>query len=238
MKLESKGYLVVAGSFILGATLGALITRNVLKAKYEEYVAEEIDQVKTRYRTLYEEDENFEAGLQIRESVDERRTPPSDEMLEAHAKLVELYSEPDEKVTNAFTESAKYEVEIQESIEIKRDPSKPYLISLAMFMEKEEDGEYYDKITLNYFEDDDVLCDDREMVVDDIEGTIGMSSLNMFGQLSENPDLVYIRNERISSDFEICRNEGSFSNMIMGVSHEVLGLKEPKAKIKKMRNDE
>jgi len=111
-----------------------------------------------------------------------------------------------------------------------RVSGKPYVISLQEFMEEEEE---FDKLTITYFEKDEALTDERDQLVPDIDAIVGSYSLTRFGYRSDSPDVVYVRNENISCDFEICRETGSFSETI-------LGLEEPKDKhvVRKMRQED
>ena len=70
----------------------------------------------------------------------------------------------------------------------------------------------YDKTTLNYY-DDGILEDEAtDYLIDDIDGTIGLDSLNRFGEGTEDgdPDVVFVRNEKISTDFTIVRQHRDY----------------------------
>lgn len=70
----------------------------------------------------------------------------------------------------------------------------------------------YDKTTLNYY-DDGILEDEAtDYLIDDIDGTIGLDSLNRFGEGTEDgdPDVVFVRNEKISTDFTIVRQHRNY----------------------------
>ena len=83
----------------------------------------------------------------------------------------------------------------------------PYVISRDRFALDEEDGQYFDKITLTYYPRDRMLLDDEEEPIEDVPGTVGWKNLRQFGGESGDPDIVYIRNHRLSTDFEVVREE-------------------------------
>lgn len=114
---------------------------------------------------------------------------------------------------------------------IVRSPDYPYVIPIDEYM---SDDDNYEKLTFGYYEGDGVLADDAERPVPDIEGTIGVKNLELFGLLSENKDIVYVRNEKKQIDFEICRDEGSFTEIVLGYKVPA----EPKARAKKSRDDD
>lgn len=108
------------------------------------------------------------------------------------------------------------------------DPDKPYIISVQEFMEDHED---YDKLSITYYEGDDTLLDDAGQMINNVEETVREESLGKFGFGSGNPDMVYVRNEKFRTDFEVSRSEGSYTHDVLGIE-EVEGhmVKVPKRK--------
>lgn len=106
----------------------------------------------------------------------------------------------------------------------------PYMIMLADWI---DNPEKHDQIDITYFEGDDTLVDDREIIIPDIEGTVTREAIQRFGQYSGDPSVVYVRNSKLGLDFEITKNEGSYSEIIAGVS-----FREPKGSPRRMREDD
>jgi len=98
----------------------------------------------------------------------------------------------------------------------KRDPESPYVISFEEFNENSTDWE---QNNLVYYEGDDVLADERDNPVPEIEATVGYDNLNRFGHGSQDPNVVYIRNERTEALFEVIRNDGKFADQVVGFRH-------------------
>ena len=88
------------------------------------------------------------------------------------------------------------------------DNSPPFVISQAIYAWDEE-GESYDKISLSYFPRDRVLLDDEEDPIDDVNRTIGWRNLTQFGGESGDPDVVFVRNRSLKTDFEVIKDEES-----------------------------
>lgn len=99
-----------------------------------------------------------------------------------------------------------------ESVEDVRNPQFPYVISIDEFS---EDFEKYQKITLNYYAEDDVLADDKDVPIRDAVGLAGAFKTK-FGDRSGDPHIVFIRNERLESDFEITLDERAFTEVVLG----------------------
>lgn len=179
--------------FAAGAVIGSAATWFVLKNKYEQRVQEEVESVKealsgltnnveeSAEETESEDEEDAEEYHQVNwdelEDLDEEET---DEELEEYANLTNLYS------------SEKGGAE-------KVKTKKPYVISPYDFGEIDE----YHKIDLTYYADG-VLEDEDGEIVSDIDELIGVDSLNTFGEYED--DAVFVRNERLMTDFEILKD--------------------------------
>jgi hypothetical protein len=110
-----------------------------------------------------------------------------------------------------------------EAERLTRTREKPYVITLAEFMENDGD---LTEMQLTYYEKDDTLVDERDERIDDIEGTVGEANLKRFGEVSEDRHVVHVRHEAKGLIFEVARSRGSYSK-------EVLGLDEDEAPVRK-----
>lgn len=95
-----------------------------------------------------------------------------------------------------------------------RSPDRPYVIKLDEWYLNETN---YDQITLTWWADDDVLADDSQHPILDIESAVGATNLHRFGFLSMDPDIVYVRNEKLKVDYEITKDERNFAEVVHGV---------------------
>lgn len=83
----------------------------------------------------------------------------------------------------------------------------PKVISLEEYNNHGEDdeGEDYAKVTLTYYPKAQVLLDEDQEPIDDVEAYVGWRALSQFGGMSGNADVVYVRNRRMETDFEVER---------------------------------
>ena len=88
----------------------------------------------------------------------------------------------------------------------------PYPISIEEFMEDNENN----KVTLTYYDGDDVLTDERDDVVRNISSLIGDDFLINFGNRSGDESIVYVRNEKLHLDAEVVRDERKYTEVILG----------------------
>lgn len=128
------------------------------------------------------------------------------------------YEETDEIITSTpyFNED---DVLVKETTEGLIEVSDPYIISEDEYIDPNIFSEF-SRNTLIYYEDDDVLATDRDEVVHDVEEMIGPDALTNFGYMSGNNDVVFVRNIKLGSNFEIIRESGSYQELILGLSEE------------------
>jgi hypothetical protein len=97
----------------------------------------------------------------------------------------------------------------------KRDPETPYVITHDEFMENENG---WTQQSLTYYNGDDTLADDQDMPIPDIEAIVDSGNLSKFGYGSRDKNVVYVRNEKIETDFEITLSQGEFSKEVGGLT--------------------
>ena len=175
--------------FLAGATVGAAATWLCLRRYYEQITQEEIDSVK--------------AAFAERKPVIANIAKLKPDLGNYAAKLQE------EGYTN-YTEHSK------KNTEEKKDepmPNEPYVISPDDYGENDN----YTQISLVYYAGDGVLADDEDEVVEDIEDTVGEDFAEHFGEYED--DSVFIRNDRLRCDYEILRDNRSFSDVAEGSNY-------------------
>lgn len=128
------------------------------------------------------------------------------------------------------------EVEMVNTTEGFVEVVEPYIISEEDYMDPNVFTEF-NKNTLIYYEDDDTLATDRDEVVTEVEKLIGSSALTNFGNMSGNKDTVFVRNVKLSSDFEIVREQGSYKEVVLGLPEEDVEYEKAKRFFKNMDDD-
>lgn len=100
----------------------------------------------------------------------------------------------------------------------KRSPDAPYVIHV----DEKDEFDTYQHVTLTYYTEDDVLCDDRDVAIDperDRERLVGEKNLDRFGHGSNDPSIVYIRNDELEIMYEVVRSPNSYAEEVHGFSH-------------------
>lgn len=171
--------------FICGFGLGCVITHEVIKSKYESIAKEEIESVKEVFKR--------------RTKKEKSKVSNFDDALRVANKV--LNEDEVNKQYDSFVSKLGYNGEEEEEM-----VDRPYVIS------PEEVGDCdYEMIALTY-SDDGILLDDLDEIVDDVDVTVGVESLNHFGEYEE--DSVYVRNDRLRVDYEILRDDRTHNEIV------------------------
>lgn len=198
--------------------------------EYEEAMEREIEATRKFYHVVepgYSTPAEAVAAL-----IDE---DPLSTLREADQKLVDLnyksVADSNESLTevvqNVFTNAASHNWD-PDAEEAQRDPSKPYILEHDEFYEAANNN-----ATLTFFEGDGVLADEADQPIPDIDSVVGEDNLTKFGHGSRDPNVLYVRNEGLDLDFEIVRNEGKYTEQVMGfIQHE------DRPHIRRFRSDE
>lgn len=80
----------------------------------------------------------------------------------------------------------------------------------------------FDKVSLTYFEGDDVLSNERDEVILAQDETVGFDNLGKFGHGSNDPDVVYICNKEKAVLIEVTHSDGRFSTEVHGFTEDEL----------------
>ena len=175
-------------AFMIGAATGVCLSWYVLKKKYERIAQEEIDSVKSTY-----------GKREVSVSDEKAETKPSGAVEKPGIAEYAAILHKEGYSRNYAEFATKHEEKKEEKVD------KPYVISPEEFGEFDE----YEKIGLIYYADG-VLADEDNELVDDADDIVGEDSLNHFGEYEE--DTVFVRNDRLKCDYEIMRDERSFSD--------------------------
>jgi hypothetical protein len=119
------------------------------------------------------------------------------------------------EIKNVFNKAQSLVDSLSEEEMDARDTAFPYVVSHDEFYAEDEDHDY-PKVTLTYFEGDDVLTDERDAPINETANTVGDENLLRFGHASRDHNIVYIRNEELEIDFEVVRSRGQYVKEVLG----------------------
>lgn len=232
--------LALSGAFVLGAGFGGaaayFLTKRALETKYRKIADEEIEEMREHYhaKTVAAEDKGsleeivrergYAAEPEINEQPPMAVTPPTTVVeraeVVAEEEEDEVLVEPEAPVVvNAFEQYGDDVVKPEEGWDWhkerrNRSPNRPYVIHL----DEREEYDTYDGVTYTYYEEDDVLCNERDEVIgkDERDALVGEANLSKFGHGSDDPTVVYVRNDRLEMIMEICQSPNSYAEEVHG----------------------
>ena len=156
-----------------------------------------------------------ELGYSVK--VPERERPlkppvPVSEVVEEIAdKVVERLSDLPENPTGSsksMNAGWNYEEELR-----RRTPQAPYVIHQNEYNHSEPE---YSKVVYTYYDVDSMIIDEEESPLIYAGVSVGMDNLK-FGHGSDDEDVVYVRNDRLETDMQICRVHRSYEEEVLGL---------------------
>jgi len=219
---------LLGGGVAVGATIGVLVVRDHYKSKFEQELEEQTLSIKYAFRqaaAAKEDNENVpphlmeEADYIAREEAREVEAAPA-AIINQYTQLIreqgyimvegeryETGGDPDPDDETTTNEDSVAAIFNPEDIP-ERVPGRPFVIGVAEYMNETD----YDKVSLVYYDEDGVLADDRDQIVDlNIIGGL----TEHFGRGSQDPLIVYIKNEKLGTIFEVVKDEQSYTKLIL-----------------------
>lgn len=218
--------------YTIGVVVGSAATYFVMKRRMDQRIEEEVNAFKEEYSEKHDilgkivkKEEtgdglsftfevNEQSGINTR--TEEQAKKLADLNLQKKKDLMQARDISQRMNYNAFSKPPKEEdIDIDDDSEsgIVDHPKeglvdKPYMITPDQFV---NEYPFFDKITLEYFEDGILANALSEEIIEDIDRAIGVKSLEKFGEFEE--DVVFVRNEMESTDYEVIRQRRPFAKI-------------------------
>lgn len=235
---------VAAGGALIGATVSHILTKRKADKMFAAAVLEEVEKAKEFYARAHKVDldgnplspqEMFKEYISEpaeKEPVSEYDTrsnsiDPASLISDRHVISEPVLTQdgdegkvasPEElqNVWDGHEPSEEDEEALLHEVMSIRDAGKPYILSHDEFYTNEFD---FEQDELTYFEGgrQAVLVDTQSIPVGDVENTVGELNLNRIGLGSKNANVLFVRNERLKTDFEITRSPNSYAQDVLGI---------------------
>lgn len=199
--------------FVFGAIVGATGAYFYTKHKYESLIDDEIESVKEEYKKeLKGKIEEIKESLMSSEKVAPDKNEANEELAEkaknkpAPGEIIKKQEEYKKEVVryNDYSkdDSENFEAVVDDSL-VGINGCAPIVISPDEFGEDET----YDKVSLYYYSDG-IIADENDEEVENVDGLIGYSSLETFGEYED--DSVHVKNDGNKTYYEILRCDKTF----------------------------
>ena len=185
--------------FAVGAAIGSLSAWLYAKKKYEKIANDEIRSMREYFRRrekeLLEDDET-------KEIEDEPDSSEEENDKSIYSSIIK------ESGYVRYGKSSKQGDSEEEDKENNID-DEPYVIRPDLFDTLDD----YESMTLTYYADG-VLADMFDVPIDDPDTLVGTDFVDCFNADEVDGDVVYVRNERKKTDFEIIEDLRNYSDMM------------------------
>lgn len=210
-----RSYIFMGVMLAGAAGIGFYVGMKRAELKAEARFQEELAEAREFYRRLNKVDEYETPEKTAEKLVNDEETPVED-ILERYQGVKNEEEDPvEEETSNVFAMQAdpnfKYEDEVT-----NRSSGKPYVITEEEYLAQEMS---FSQSTLTYYEGDGILADEKDQEVPVIDPIIGEHNLERFGDGTGDEDTMFIRNERMSAEFEVVRSEGKYAHEVLGIQH-------------------
>ena len=185
-----------AVAFTIGVATGASVTYILIKKHFKKIADDEIDTMREYFQNKRAEGidaiEEEPDDAEVKEARDEHQEDKPN--IREYASLIKK-----ENYTNYSDTTADKKKEVD-------DVEKPYVITPEEFGELD-----YSTISLTYYSDG-VLTYESDELVEDVDDIVGADFAEHFGEYED--DSVFIRNDRMKTDFEILVDKRNYSDVV------------------------
>jgi hypothetical protein len=211
-RIDTRAVGYIFGGMVIGASLGFYFghrwNREKIKAEAFQQSEEEVDRIREQYR--------------LRELARTEK-PSAEEIIEERGYSVaaprplpppvpisptRIGPVIEDDAPKGKDDGWNYGWELA-----NRSPDKPYVIHQDEFHGQEAPG--YTQTAYTYYEVDDVLVDTDDTPLSQ-EDTIGGPENLKWGHGTDDIDVVFIRNDRLELEIEVCRLSKSYEEEVLG----------------------
>lgn len=244
-KKTLERFLYILGGGLIGSAATFYFSKKALARHYRDIAEGEIASVKASYNDLLKSSyQTLDERLEISKKHQGEPEDPYKDLVDENGYF--LYSDDEKEDESEELRVVKPplpdgrpdpEVVVHDIHDDRTDPPRyegegePYVITAEEFMQDEQN---FSKITVNYYEYDNTLASEDESIIQNHESFLGNDFQNYIGWKSGSDSVVYVRNENLSSDFEVLVDKGSYEEEVLGILPD----EHPKKKMLQMRNDE
>lgn len=185
-----RGLIFAAGALI-GSAVTYILCSKAEKDRRDELVASYEAEIKELHESIYAKD--------IPQETQEASADPMKFKMEDKTDYTAAFK-PDAATGPSVNVQSYEEIVRAGSFPGSDEEMNPYLVTQEIF-EHNPDG--YTQFELQYYIDDDYLCDvdDIETPIMDVEKTVGYDNLEMFK--TTDAEYIWVRNDRTKSIMEI-----------------------------------
>lgn len=183
--------------FVSGVTVGGFLGYKIIEKKYSEKLETEVNRRIDEYVLNNKKEEKKHT-----EQIEIKKENAADKI--NYNSVTKNYISSEDNEDNKEEDDGK-EDEPEVNDYISDDPRDPYEITEE---EYDDNSNEFEKESLYYYRGNYTLVDDSDNVVDTEDADILLGS--DWVDLMNNNGIIYIRNEKVKTDYEIVVNSGVY----------------------------
>lgn len=198
--LNVKNYLPNILSIGAGLLVGGIAGYSLAKFKYTRHMDQEIEEIKVALSKYY-----------INQFANSNEVVDEEDIQEDVVSLEEPEEEHEEKEYTDYTayfksdENEPIKVVAIDGTKVLNAGDRPYVIHPNEFGMDDN----YGIITIDFFKDH-ILADEDGDVIENVDETIGVESLNHFGEYEDIENAVYVCNDKTMCYYEIIKHDETY----------------------------
>jgi hypothetical protein len=207
-RIDGRAVSFLLGGVVLGIPVGFYFgyrwNKEKIRAEAFQQSDEEIEQVKEMFRLR---DVARSEKPTVQQVIEERGYSTKSERPLAAPVPISLAPAIPPPVAEPKEDGWDYPYELAQ-----RSPEQPYVIHQDEFKGTESG---YSQTTYTYYEVDDVLTNTDDTPVPNGDIVVGQDNLK-WGHGTDDPDVVFVRNDKLELEMEICRVPKSYEEEVLG----------------------
>lgn len=188
--------------FAVGAAIGSFSAWLYAKKHYEKIANDEIRSMREYFRRREKELLEDDTGEEAEETEDEPESSKEENDKGIYSNIIK------ESGYVRYSKSSNRD-DSEEKDEKDNVDDEPYVIRPDLFDTLDD----YESMTLTYYADG-VLADMFDVPIDNPDTLVGTDFVDCFNADEVDGDVVYVRNERKKTDFEIIEDLRNYSDMM------------------------
>lgn len=219
---RQRPIIIAVISFAAGITAGYFLGKKFGGPKYEIHQVHEVPKVKQTMDIepdeIAEIDEEFE---ELRRRAIESEGDDLDARLFIEQTREEVVIEVEtprdlgqDTIIHSQFDDGSEDIWSYEEEEKHRSEDRPYALSRAEFFDNEKD---YTQHTLTFYAGDNKMADENDDLVHNYQMVTGPL---LFGHGSGDPNVYYVRNDRLRAEYEVLNDPGKYEVEIQGLQEE------------------
>lgn len=204
----------------IGFFIGYRWNRAKIRAEVFRESEAEVEKIREMYRDSARVVRDRDVKPDLEEVIEERQySIPVEEKPERPTRPPVPVAEPPVSAPSVqiSTEKSKHAGWDFEEELATRSEEQPYIIHQDEYQGNEKG---YRQTVLTWYAGDNVLADEEEEPIPNADDVVDLNHMSRFGHGTDDINVLFVRNDRLRAEYEICRVSTSYEEEVQGLSND------------------